>query len=259
MPSGPPTHQVAPLAPLAPVPVSPTQLTSNNFNSFVHSGADSLVEFYADWCGACQQVSRCVRWISRYLHCCASSGPSSRPWRRVWPGTMSSAAWSTSTRSGSWPGSTGSPGSSTFLAYRDTVDMSEYIVVQGAAPGAGHQLHRAPLHRHRQHRHPASLLLGPGQLQLTPSHNIVVLSCLQSLVAPPCAPPACLPPPPATTPAPWWSPQPPSPWWTTTRPPVITSWTVRTTTSTTTTTVRTTTTQQTTVDTCDFICTAEYR
>ena len=59
MPSGPPTHQAAaPLAPLAPVPVSPTQLTSNNFNSFVHSGADSLVEFYADWCGACQQVSR---------------------------------------------------------------------------------------------------------------------------------------------------------------------------------------------------------
>ena len=54
MPSGPPTHQVAPLA---PVPVSPTQLTSNNFNTFVHSGADSLVEFYADWCGACQQVS----------------------------------------------------------------------------------------------------------------------------------------------------------------------------------------------------------
>ena len=62
MPSGHPTHQVAaplaPLAPPAPVPVSPTQLTSNNFNSFVHSGADSLVEFYADWCGACQQVSR---------------------------------------------------------------------------------------------------------------------------------------------------------------------------------------------------------
>ena len=124
MPSGPPTHHVtAPLPPLAPVPVSPTQLTSNNFNSFVHSGADSLVEFYADWCGACQQVSRCVRWISRYLHCCASSGPSSRPWRRVWPGTMSSAAWSTSTRSGSWPGSTGSPGASTFLAYPDTVRM----------------------------------------------------------------------------------------------------------------------------------------
>ena len=120
MPSGPPTHQVAPLPPL---PVSPTQLTSNNFNSFVHSGADSLVEFYADWCGACQQVGRCVRWISRYLHCCASSGPSSRPWRRVWPGTMSSAAWSTSTRSGSWPGSTGSPGSSTLLAHRDTVRM----------------------------------------------------------------------------------------------------------------------------------------
>ena len=132
MPSGPPTHQVAPLAPLAPVPVSPTQLTSNNFNSFVHSGADSLVEFYADWCGACQQVGRCVRWISRYLHCCASSGPSSRPWRRVWPGTMSSAAWSTSTRSGSWPGSTGSPGASTFLAYRDTVSILRHSLHCGA-------------------------------------------------------------------------------------------------------------------------------
>ena len=128
MPSGPPTHQVAPLPPLAPVPVSPTQLTSNNFNSFVHSGADSLVEFYADWCGACQQVGRCVRWISRYLHCCASSGPSSRPWRRVWRGTMSSAAWSTSTRSGSWPGSTGSPGASTFLAHRDTVSILRHAL-----------------------------------------------------------------------------------------------------------------------------------
>ena len=210
MPSGPPTHQVPPLPPLAPVPVSPTQLTSNNFNSFVHSGADSLVEFYADWCGACQQVGRCVRWISRYLHCCASSGPSSRPWRRVWPGTMSSAAWSTSTRSGSWPGSTGSPGASTFLSHRDTVDMSEYrgishFVLQGAAPGAGHQLHRAPLHRHRQHRHPASLLLGPGQLQLTPGpcHVIVLLSCLVSRAwwpRPARPPPACPRPPPPPPP-----------------------------------------------------------
>ena len=37
-----------------PVPVGPTQLTRDNFQSYIQSGRDCLVEFYADWCGACR-------------------------------------------------------------------------------------------------------------------------------------------------------------------------------------------------------------
>ena len=37
-----------------PQPVRPAQLTRDNFNSYVQSGRDCLVEFYADWCGACR-------------------------------------------------------------------------------------------------------------------------------------------------------------------------------------------------------------
>ena len=36
------------------VPVQPTQLTGDNFHSYVQSGRDCLVEFYADWCRACR-------------------------------------------------------------------------------------------------------------------------------------------------------------------------------------------------------------
>ena len=36
------------------VPVQPTQLTGDNFHSYVLSGRDCLVEFYADWCSACR-------------------------------------------------------------------------------------------------------------------------------------------------------------------------------------------------------------
>ena len=49
-----PYDQVPPFDPL-PASVRPTQLTRDNFQSYVQSGKDSLVEFYADWCGACRQ------------------------------------------------------------------------------------------------------------------------------------------------------------------------------------------------------------
>ena len=39
------------MSPMVPTP----QLSSTNFHQYIYSGSDSLVEFYADWCGACQQ------------------------------------------------------------------------------------------------------------------------------------------------------------------------------------------------------------
>ena len=40
-----------------PKPQKTRILTRNNFPQFVYGAANSLVEFYADWCGACQTFS----------------------------------------------------------------------------------------------------------------------------------------------------------------------------------------------------------